>query len=247
MDKMKISVLRKKNKDAESYWQSFDYSGDIHIPITTLLEKINRQPKIVDSEGNACEPIQWECSCQQGLCGACALVINGKPGLACQMFCDAVVNQKNEIQLEPLSKFPVICDLMIDRSQMFEAMKEMQLWLEQPAKVELKEVPFQYEVSQCLMCGCCLEVCPNYTPGALFAGAPAAIASVKLIKQSEGSEHKKKLSDGYKNRVFQGCSKSFACQTICPMEIPTVVVMSKMNRLSIWSFWQRIKDGFQRA
>lgn len=240
MQDIKVTVLRQKEKDSEAYFQSFNYNGNLHIPVTTLLESLNSSETLVDSEGNKCEPIRWECSCEQGLCGSCAMVINGMPALACQVFCDNIININSEIKIEPLSKFPVIQDLIVDRSEMFNVMKEMKLWLEKPAKINVKEVPFQYEVSQCLMCGLCLEACPNYTKGDLFAGAPAAAAAVKMAEQEQDNEHEKLIRENYKKRIFNGCSKALACQKVCPMEIPTQIVMSKMNKISVWKMWQLI-------
>lgn len=238
MQNIKVTVLRQKEKDSKAYFQSFNYIGKLHIPVTTLLENLNNSEKLVDIEGNECEPIRWECSCEQGLCGSCAMVINDIPSLACQVFCDSIINQNNEIKIEPLSKFPVIKDLIVDRSEMFNIMKEMKLWLEQPAKVNIKEVPFQYEVSQCLMCGLCLEACPNYAKGDLFVGAPAAVAAVKMVEQEQDYEHEKLIRENYKKRIFNGCSKALACQKVCPMKIPTQAVMSKMNKISVWKIWQ---------
>lgn len=238
MQNVKISVLRQKKRDTEPYWQSFNYNGNLHIPVTTLLENINKSEVLVDTEGNKCDSIRFECSCEQGLCGSCAMVINKTPSLACHVFCDNIISKNNEIIIEPLSKFPVIKDLIVDRSEMFNVMKEMKLWLEQPANVKLNEVQFQYEVSQCLMCGLCLEACPNYAKGDFFAGAPAAIAAIKMVEQGHGDGHAKEIGKNYKKRIFNGCSKAFACQYVCPMKIPTAIVMSKMNRISVWKVWQ---------
>jgi len=161
------------------------------------------------------------------------MVVNDRPGLSCQMFCDELVQEQPEIRIQALSKFPVVCDLVVDRSEMFEAMKEMKLWLEAPAKVRPANLPLQYEVSQCLMCGSCLEACANYSLGEAFTGMPTAMLALNLTLLSENKTYKKQ----YTKRVYEGCSKSLACQEVCPMDIPIVEAVSKMNRISVWSMW----------
>lgn len=229
---IKVNVIRKEDSEKDTYWQSFDYSGELHISVGTLINNINHEV-MEKAEGE--RPIRWECSCEQGLCGSCAIVVNDRPGLACEIFCDDLVQKNNEITIQPLSKFPVICDLVVDRSQMFEAMKDMKLWLENTAKVSTANIPMQYEVSQCLMCGSCLEVCPNYSTEGLFAGMSSAMSAVNLTLLSEGNTYKKEYTD----RVFNGCSKSLACQDVCPMDIPIVEALSTMNRVSVWGMWRR--------
>ncbi|MGF7050458.1 succinate dehydrogenase/fumarate reductase-like Fe-S protein [Paenibacillus sp. DS2015] len=68
---------------------------------------------------------------------------------------------------------------------MFEVMKEMKLWLEDSAKFRTANLPLQYEVSQWLMCGSCLEVFPNYSLGELFTGMSFAMSMVNLTLLSE--------------------------------------------------------------
>ncbi|WP_405111005.1 2Fe-2S iron-sulfur cluster-binding protein [Paenibacillus sp. FSL K6-1217] len=227
---IRVNIKRQENADKESYWQSFDYSGELHISVGTLINNLNSE---IIHKGEGERPIRWDCSCEQGLCGACAMVVNEKPALSCQLFCDDLVKADNEITIHPLSKFPVISDLAVDRSQMFEVMKDMKLWLEAPAKIRTANLTLQYEVSQCLMCGSCLEVCPNYSLGELFTGMSAAMSMTNLTLLSEDKAYKKE----YTQRVYDGCSKSLACQEVCPMDIPIVEAISKMNRVSVWGMW----------
>lgn len=233
---VKVNIMRQESAGKESYWQSFDYSGELHISVGTLINNINSE-LIEKDEGE--RPIRWDCSCEQGLCGACAMVVNDRPVLSCQLFCDDLVKEKSEITIQSLSKFPVISDLAVDRSQMFEAMKEMKLWLEHPAKVKPANLPLQYDVSQCLMCGSCLEACPNYSLGETFTGMSSAMSMVNLTLLSEDKAFKKE----YTKRVYNGCSKSLACQEVCPMEIPIVEALSRMNRVSVWGMWKMFGKG----
>ena len=101
-----ISVLRRERGSAESFWQDFEYEAAPADTAAAALTAINERPELKDASGQSARPIEWECSCLQKKCGACAMVIDGRPGLAC----DARLSEHGErIRLEPLRKFPVVC------------------------------------------------------------------------------------------------------------------------------------------
>ncbi|OED30024.1 2Fe-2S iron-sulfur cluster-binding protein [Methanosphaera sp. WGK6] len=240
MEKLVITIKR-QDKTGKKYTQQIEYTGNLKIPVTTLLEKINNQEEIKDINGKEIQPIKWSCSCLQGLCGACAMLINGWPKLACKTFVDEEVMTKHfhKITIEPLSKFKVIEDLKVDRSKLYETMKDMSQWIESDAKVG--DVQFQYEMSLCLMCGICMEGCPNYFSDKSFKGTPVAVSSAKLAFQEQNEKHRKKIEKEYKKNFYNGCVKSMICEDICPMEIPTQQAISKMNRKSVWHMWHLLK------
>ena len=207
-------------------YQIFNYEGDLNISVITLLEKLDW-------------PIEYSCSCLQGICGACAMVINSEPKLACKTFLneEMMVVKYDQITIEPLSKFPLVKDLKVDRSILFDVMKDCELWLENDSEYDPKELDFEYEMSLCLMCGCCTEVCPNYKLGD-FVGTQVAVSASKLVNQESDEEHLKNIKNKYKKRFFSHCVKSTSCEDVCPMEIPTQRAISKMNRKSVWRIWQ---------
>ncbi len=76
-----------------------------------------------------------------------------------------------EIELRPMSKFPVIRDLVVDRSRMFQALEKTECWIPVDGYWDMGPGPRQsrgeqeeaYPLSECMSCGCCLEACPEYT------------------------------------------------------------------------------------
>lgn len=243
MDKILVKIKRKQFNSNESYYQEFLYEGDLHIPVTVLLERINNQPEIRDVNDETATPIKWSCSCLQGLCGSCSMLINGSPKLACQCFVDneVLTDLLNKITIEPFSKFPVIEDLMVDKSVLYENMKNMQQWIDSSANINLENIPFEYDMSQCLLCGCCIEACPNYTPENLFVGVPIAVSSAKFINQEKSLKHKKELGDNYKRNFYNGCVKSLVCDDICPINISTLSAIGHMNKKSVWYLWKLLE------
>ena len=154
------------------------------------------------------------------------MVINGVPALACNTFADDVKGK--ELVLEPLSKFPVVADLVIDRDSIYQNLNNAKAYLEGLVTNDEKLHDHQYSVAKCLKCGLCLEVCPNYHPGATFFGAVFANESYLITSQSTNKPTE--LVKEYKKHFGAGCSKALSCQTVCPVGIETITSIMKMNR-----------------
>ena len=104
------------------------------------------------------------------------MVINGRPSLACDTFLRDL--KGDVISIQPLTKFPVIHDLIVDRTSISENLKKTDIYIGTYQKQDIKnrkkkerEHEHQYTSAKCLKCGLCLEVCPNYTSGTNFFGA----------------------------------------------------------------------------
>lgn len=223
---MKVRIKRQDTWNSDPYWQNFNYEKNEIETVAGILEHLNYRDDLVDEVGNKCRRIRWECSCMQKMCGACTMVINHKPGLACNVFINPT--KETELVLEPLTKFPVITDLCVDRSCIQEHLKEAEAYLGKLAETDLKEFKNQYAVAKCLKCGLCLEVCPNYTGNGKFFGAVWANEAYLLSSSTE--DRKKEIKKQYKKHFAAGCSKSLSCRDICPMKIPTLSSIVYMNR-----------------
>ena len=223
---MVVRIKRQRDFESKPYWQSFNYEGEAHVTVSAVLDALNYTDDLFDIDGNAAPRIRWECSCMQAMCGGCAMVINGVPALACSTFADEVKGK--ELVLEPLSKFPVIADLCVDRSIIYENLISAKAYLEGLAVSDKRQHEQQYSVAKCLKCGLCLEVCPNYNYGEDFFGAVLANESYLIATQT--ADKKTEVINGYKKHFAAGCSKVLSCQSVCPMKIETITSIMKMNR-----------------
>lgn len=223
---MIVKIKRQSAPDAKPYWQSFPYDGPKHVTVSAVLDALNYTDDLIDTEGKPAGRIRWECSCMQAMCGGCAIVINGVPALACATFADEVKGK--ELVLEPLSKFPVVSDLIVDRSIIYENLNRAKAYLDTIAENDRRQHEQQYSVAKCLKCGLCLEVCPNYRFGGDFFGAVLANESYLIASQS--AEKKPRVVKEYKTHFGAGCSKALSCQSVCPMKIETITSIMKMNR-----------------
>lgn len=106
----------------------------------------------------------------------------------------------------------------------------MQVWLSEKDRDWKKgDRSLQYDAGQCLMCGCCLEICPNYTPESTFSGAASMIHTFKILEQNKEDIHLQKLKENYEKYFFAGCSQSLSCVKICPLGLPLDRIQSRAN------------------
>ncbi|MBR1534127.1 MAG: 4Fe-4S dicluster domain-containing protein [Ruminococcus sp.] len=232
-----ITVLRQPDRKSSPYTQTISYTcGDPQMSIATLLKSMNADDSIRDVEGKPVGEICYECSCLQKKCGACAMRINGRPRLAC----DAKLGEfKNgRILLEPLKKFPVIADLIVDRALMMENLKSICLWLNNEARHTRQGDEIAYEASRCLQCGCCLDVCPNFIPGEEFYSAAAFVPAARILTQLQKKE-KTELLDQYVGKVYQECGKSLSCRDICPAGIDIDSLLVNNNAVAVWKRYKK--------
>ena len=128
-------------------------------------------------------------SCLEQVCGICTMVIDGKVRQSCSALIDDLLlaSGGNTVTLEPMSKFPNVRDLKVDRSKMFDHLKQVNAWIELDGTYDLGPGPHipnetaqeRYDLSRCMTCGCCLEACPQYGDDNYIG--PQAIAQARLF------------------------------------------------------------------
>jgi succinate dehydrogenase / fumarate reductase iron-sulfur subunit len=138
--------------------------------ITSVLQRIAARATTAD--GNKVAPVAWESNCLEEVCGACTMVVNGRVRQGCTALVDRLLAEHpGEIELRPMSKFPVVRDLVVDRSRVFRALTKIEGWIPVDTYQDMGPGPRQpqknqeemYPLSECMSCGCCLDACPQYT------------------------------------------------------------------------------------
>jgi succinate dehydrogenase / fumarate reductase iron-sulfur subunit len=226
-----LDILRRDSREKAPYRQSFRYETDDKTEtVATALTALGDMPDLRDTSGRPAGPIRWACSCLQKKCGACAMVIDRVPRLACDV---KLADCEKTIRLEPLKKFPVVADLIVDRTVMQENLKALRLWLEDAAVMREPAMDTAYDASRCLQCGCCLEVCPNFYAEGSFTGMAVAIPFSRLLAELPASQ-KKEAARLYHGRFYEGCGKSLACRNICPAGIDVDRLLVNSNAAAVW-------------
>ena len=228
-----LKILRRKSGEDEPYYESFEYEySDEGATAATALMEISRRSGLM-----------WEHSCLQKKCGACAMVIDGKPVLACDTRLSDLRGET--VTVEPLRKFPVVRDLLVDRTAMSERLKAMQVYpvaVKEPVsstaaakdrreiRREEREDETAFEASRCIQCGLCLEVCPNYYREGSFAGMAGMAPLARLLAKNEDPGNRKT----YLRAVYEGCGKSLACRDVCPAGIDMDRLLSRSNKRALF-------------
>ncbi len=165
-----VRVLRQDAPDKSSYWEVHRVEYEPDMNVISALQKI--AAKCETASGRKVTPVAWECNCLEEVCGACTMLINGCVRQACSALVDRLLEERpGSIELRPMSKFPVIRDLMVDRCRLFRALQKVKAWVPVDGYYDMGSGPQQsretqeqiYPLSQCMSCGCCLEACPQFT------------------------------------------------------------------------------------
>lgn len=229
-----LRVKRQAGPDQSARWEEFSILYKEKMNVISLLMEIQKHP--VNARGEETTPVVWECNCLEEVCGACTMIINGKARQACS----ALVDQLDQpVTLEPLSKFPLIRDLMVDRSTMFDNLKKIQAWIPIDGTYDLGPGPrmaqktqeASYPVSRCMTCGCCMEGCPNVNTKSKFIG-PAALAQVSLFNSHPtGAMNREERLDAIMGvGGITDCGNSQNCVKVCPKQIPLTRTIARLNR-----------------
>ena len=243
-------VLRIKRQDgptAPSRWEEFQLPYKPRMNVISALMDIRRNPVTVD--GKKTTPIFWDCNCLEEVCGACSMIVNGKVRQACSALIDQLVQP---IVLEPMIKFPLVRDLMVDRRRMFEALKHVRAWIPLDGTYNLGSGPrvdpetgaVAYSLSRCMTCGCCLEVCPQVTPTSAFMGA-AAISQVRLFNMHPiGRMNARERLDALMGEGgLADCANAQNCVHACPKDIPLTESIAAMGREMTRHMLKRLLGG----
>ena len=233
-EKIELHVRRQDSPAASPYWEEYEIAYQPGQNVVSVLMEVARDPKT--KSGKATSPVVYDRACLEEVCGSCAMRVNGVSRMACTALVDSL---EQPIRLEPLSKFPVLRDLAVDRSQMFEALKRVKAWVPIDGTYDLGPGPRMaeaerqraYEFSKCITCGNCLEVCPQVNDRSNFIGA-AAIALARLFNSHPTGAMI--AADRLEALMAEGgvddCGNAQNCVRVCPKSIPLTTAIAEMYR-----------------
>src|SRR5882762_7283198 len=166
---VEIRIRRREKPDAPQYWETFEVPYKANLNIISCLMEIQKNP--VTKDGQKTTPPVWNMNCLEQVCGACTMVINGRVRQSCSALVDRLLEDRpGEIELTPMTKFPVVRDLVVDRSRLFRALSKVKAWIPADgyydqgpgARISQEAQESMYPLSECMSCGCCLDACPQY-------------------------------------------------------------------------------------
>lgn len=236
-DKIRITIQRQDDRDSRPYSQSFEIERKPQMNVISCLQEIAASP--VTADGRETTPVVWDCNCLEEVCGACTMVINGRVRQACTALVDKLLKDRPEIDLKPMTKFPIVRDLFTDRTRMFDALKQIRGWipvdtygdLGEGPRVEPEVADRRYALSCCMTCGCCLDACPQVNDHSEFIG-PQAFGQAELFNEHPTGH----LSAGERLESLMGpggvtdCGNAQNCVKVCPKGVPLTWAIGKIGR-----------------
>src|SRR5271168_1996241 len=238
-----VRIKRQVSPAGTQYWEEFALPWRPAMNVIICLRDIAENP--LTREGKETKPVTYDSNCLEEVCGSCAMLINGKARMACSALIDKL---EQPVRLEPFSKFPVVRDLSVDRSVLFENLKKVKAWVPTDGTYDLGSGPRQtaaeqeenYPLSRCISCCCCMEACPQFNDHTGFVGA-ATISQVRLFnthptgKALKVDRLKALMGDG----GIQECGYAQNCVEVCPKDIPLTKSIADVGGQVLW---QAVKD-----
>jgi succinate dehydrogenase / fumarate reductase, iron-sulfur subunit len=229
-----IKIKRQAEPKSTPYWEEFELEWKPGMNVISSMMEIARNP--VTKDGKQSTPIVYDSNCLEEVCGSCAMLINGKARMACSALIDKL---DQPLTLEPFSKFPVVRDLQVDRSVLFENLKATKAWVPVDGTYDLGSGPRMtpeeqeqtYPLSRCISCCCCMEACPQFNDSTGFVGA-ATISQVRLFNSHPTGKALKNerldalMGDG----GIQECGYAQNCVEVCPKDIPLTKSISEVGK-----------------
>ncbi len=176
-------------------------------------------------------------SCREGICGSCAMNIDGANGLACVSACAEI---KNDVKIYPLPHLPVVKDLVADLTHFYAQYASVKPWLQThtpppPDAERLQSKHDQEKVdrpSACILCACCSTGCPSYWWNSdRFLGPAALLAAYRWIVDSRdeaSGERLDELEDPF--RVYR-CHTIMNCAEACPKDLNPAKAIGEIKQL----------------
>jgi len=230
-----FKIKRQDGPDQPAYWEEFRMPYAPGHNVVSALMYLREHP--VNVKGQKVSPVVWDSNCMEEVCGACSMIINGQVRQACSALIDDL---KQPVVLEPLSKFPLVRDLMVDRQKMFDALLTVKAWVpidgthdinRHAPLISPKEQDIRYLFARCMTCGCCMEVCPQFHPGSKFIG-PAPLAQVRMHNAHPTGTYFKedRLHAIMGVGGIADCGNAQNCVKVCPKDIPLTKAIGELGR-----------------
>ena len=243
-----LKVWRQKDAHSAGKFESYKMEGITGD--TSFLEMLDILNERLVSEHK--EPVVFDHDCREGICGMCSLYINGHPHgpeggcTTCQLFMRKFENGST-ITVEPWRSagFPVIKDLMVDRSAYDKIMQaggyvSVNTGAPQDANAILipkKDADEAMDAASCIGCGACVAACKN---GSAMLFVSAKVSQLALLPQGkvEAARRAKAMVAKMEELGFGNCTNTGACAAECPKSIS----LSNIARLNREFIKAKLKD-----
>ncbi len=178
-------------------------------------------------------------SCREGICGSCAMNIDGSNTLACTRAADAI---KGEIKIYPLPHMPVVKDLVPDLTNFYAQYASIKPWLQTrtpapPDRERLQSKADQEKIDDpaaCILCACCSAGCPSYWWNSdRYLGPAALLAAYRWLVDSRDEATGERLDDLEDPFRLYRCHTIMNCTQACPKGLNPARAIAETKKMLV--------------
>lgn len=236
--KLTLQIWRQNGPQDKGKLENYQVEATEEMSFLEMLDVLN-QTLIEEKK----EPVAFDHDCREGICGACSMVINGRPHgpqkatTTCQLHMRHF-KEGDTIVIEPFraNAFPVVKDLVVDRSSFdriiqaggYVSVNTGQAPDGNDIPIEKSIASAAFDAAACIGCGACVAACPNAS-AMLFTSAK--VSHLALLPQGavEGERRAQSMVTQMDKEGFGNCSNTGACEVECPKEI-SISNIARLNR-----------------
>jgi len=180
-------------------------------------------------------------SCREGICGSCAMNINGTNALACLCSIDDVTGSSKGTPIYPLPHMPVVKDLVVDMNNFYDQHAAIEPWLKVDDPPQDREILQSKEdrakldgLYECILCACCSTSCPSYwwNGDRSYLGPAVLLQAFRWISDSRDDYRVERLKSLAENEMkLYSCHTIMNCSSVCPKHLQPAKAIQKLKSL----------------
>lgn len=221
--------IKRQTEAQQPHYESFEIAYEEGLTLLAALQRIKEQ---LDPT------LSFRHFCRAGICGTCAVLVNGFPKLACKEQMLPYVLFGEEVLVEPLRNFEVLKDLVVDNERVIRKIKQLNLWIREKSKDPRIDPTISRKIENSADCILCLA-CQSYCPQILEENYAGPLFFAKLFRFYEDPREEEKalrVSQAVTEGNLYHCLSCNKCNLVCPKEVqPATLIREMMQTMNVAS------------